>query len=92
MAIITDVQAAANDGALFLVNANDVKLVSKDELGTAWTWMVSLLWGTPEAVVISNQLLQKIIFVTILTFGILGNIFAARALAVGREPVLGFYF
>ena len=92
MAVLTDAQAAANDGELFVVNENDVKLASVDELGTAWTWMLSLLWGTPDAVIISNQLMQKIIFLTLLTFGIIGNIFAGRALMRGGNSVLGFYF
>ena len=91
MALLTDAQLALNDQALFLVNANDVKLISKDEIGTAWTWMVSFLWGTPDPVIVSNQLMQKILWVTLVTLGILGNILTAKAAMAGRSGFLGFY-
>ena len=91
MALLSDAQLAANDGALFLVNTNDVKLVSKDELGTAWTWMVSFLWGTPDPVIVSNQLAQKILWMTSFTLAFLGNILTAKAVVAGRHGFLGFY-
>ena len=89
MALLTAAGIATLDGSSFTVGGDDVVLISKNEIGAAWTSMLSLLYGTPDVRLYGQQHMQKVIWLTVAIFGYISNYVTGHAVQAKRRPALG---
>ena len=89
MAKLTATAVSTLNGSTMTVNTNDVTLVSKNEIGTAWSTALGLAYGTPDVRVYGQQLMQKMLILIAILGLYLGNFVTGHAVAENRGPIFG---
>ena len=82
---LTDAQVVATNGSNYVVDGNDVAIVSKNEYGEGFSKFIDSSLGTPDVRIYGNQLTGKIMQVSMIVGSFIGNMWAVRSMRM-RKP------